>query len=292
MIPYATATEIKAAFHDGGVEDSIAYDANLRRLSERASRMIDRLTGRTFWPEKATRYPHSAGGVSLHLEDDLLEITTVSMSSDGGVSYTDLATSDYFAIGGDSLRYDATPYHRLDMNTNSDGEYGTWYTGQRAVKVAGLWGWHDDYAHAWEDSQDTTENASLAAAGVSVTVNAADGPDLWGATPRFQAGQLIKVGSEQMQITAVGATTLSVIRAMHGTTAAIHAQNTAIYIYRAPDLVRQATITQAARWFKRGMQGYQDASMSPDLGTLRYAQKLDPDIEAMLYDAGLRRVVV
>ncbi len=46
-----------------------------------------------------------------------------------------------------------------------------------------------------------------------------------------------------------------------------------------PDEIKQATITQVVRWFKRGQQGFQDVGAITDLGQLRYVNKLDPDIE-------------
>ena len=59
-----------------------------------------------------------------------------------------------------------------------------------------------------------------------------------------------------------------------------------------PEVVKQAVIIQAVRWFKRGQQAFQDVSGQVELGQLTYAKKIDPDIVAMLYDAGLRRVTV
>lgn len=71
-------------------------------------------------------------------------------------------------------------------------------------------------------------------------------------------------------------------------------QVTAKWGYSAdpPAIVEQATIIQSIRWFKRGQQAYQDVGAIEELGQLSYVTKLDPDIVAMLYDAGLRRVTV
>ncbi len=294
-IAYATYTEIHDALAGALQTTTVSYDQLFRQLAERASRLIDRATGRTFWPSYETRYPRAGGGSSSLRVEDLVEITSIAMSGDDGVTYDyALDSDDYFCIGGERMEYDKTPYARLEMNVNTSGAYGYWYGGQRSVRIVGTWCWHDDWSNAWADAQDTTEDDPLSAAGTSLTVNDANGADLWGATPRFQAGQLLKIEDEQLLVTAVDTESngLTVLRGRHGTTAAAHDQNTPIYVYRPPELVTQATIIQAVRWFKRGQQGYQDAAMLGDMGGLRYAQKLDPDVEAMLYDAGLRRVTI
>lgn len=66
---------------------------------------------------------------------------------------------------------------------------------------------------------------------------------------------------------------------------------TAAFGYSAtvPDDIKQACIIQAARWFKRGHQGYQDTGAIVELGQLRYT-KLDPDVMEIL--AHYRKVTV
>ncbi len=45
-----------------------------------------------------------------------------------------------------------------------------------------------------------------------------------------------------------------------------------------PDDVKQLAIIQAARWFKRGQQGFADVGGIIELGQLRYVKGLDPDV--------------
>lgn len=54
------------------------------------------------------------------------------------------------------------------------------------------------------------------------------------------------------------------------------------YATVTPDLIIQATITQAARWFKRGQSFWADTTSSDTMGTLQYRKSLDPDIQMML----------
>lgn len=51
------------------------------------------------------------------------------------------------------------------------------------------------------------------------------------------------------------------------------------YSTTVPDLIKQATITQVARWWKRGQQAFQDAGAIVELGQLRFVKQLDPDVE-------------
>lgn len=53
-----------------------------------------------------------------------------------------------------------------------------------------------------------------------------------------------------------------------------------------PPLIKQATIAQAARWYKRGQSGWADILTMSEFGTLQFRTNvqsaLDPDIRAML----------
>lgn len=51
------------------------------------------------------------------------------------------------------------------------------------------------------------------------------------------------------------------------------------YSTTVPDLIKQAAITQVARWWKRGQQAFQDAGAITELGQLRFVKQLDPDVE-------------
>lgn len=56
-----------------------------------------------------------------------------------------------------------------------------------------------------------------------------------------------------------------------------------------PEIV-QTTIIQAARWFKRGQQAFQDTGAIVELGQLRYVKTLDPDVAEMIMH--FRRVTI
>lgn len=54
------------------------------------------------------------------------------------------------------------------------------------------------------------------------------------------------------------------------------------YATTTPPLVKQATITQASKWFKRGQGFWADMLSSPDQGVMFFRKAIDPDIQMML----------
>lgn len=65
------------------------------------------------------------------------------------------------------------------------------------------------------------------------------------------------------------------------------------YALTVPDPIRQATITQVARWFKRGESAWADAVGSEQTGgVLMYRKPLDPDIVLLLRQGRYIRVSV
>lgn len=279
---YATPTEIKAAMPDGIRSTTTSYDTLIFRLADVISRYFDRYCRRVFYPRVGTFYFNGDGSDKLWIPD-LISLTSLSYSSDDGLSYTTLTESGNFiqTKAGDYNDPRAADCLVLDAN----GDLSGWPIGQRSIKAIGVWAYADDKSVAWEDSLDTVENNPLTAAGTSITVNDADGVDLWGITPRFQAGHVLRIGTELLEvITVVAASTntLAVLRGRNGSTAAIAAQNTQIDIWRPPFPVKQAAIIQAIRQMERGFQGFGDARATPDLGQLLFIKALDPEAQALL----------
>lgn len=54
------------------------------------------------------------------------------------------------------------------------------------------------------------------------------------------------------------------------------------YSITPPGVIVEATIIQAARWFKRGQQAFQDTGAIVELGKLTYTKRLDPDVAEIL----------
>lgn len=292
-VGYVTFNQVKAALSDSMGASTTSYDTQLQLIALRASRAIDSFTGRVFWPEYIVRYMNGNSKNQLRIPE-CMSLTTAAMSADDGATYTDLAATDYIEYGGPFEEPGRTPITILEMYRN--GNYSHWYPGQRSIKLTGLWGWHDRYADAWPSSGDSVQDAAgISASVTTITVTDADGVDENGQTPRFQVGQLLLIESEHIIVTAVTASStnqLTVLRAQNGTTGATHAKSTAIYIYRPPEIVVYASLVEAVRMWTEGRQGFADTGGIIELGQLRYTKGIDPRIEKMLYDAGLRRVTI
>ena len=68
---------------------------------------------------------------------------------------------------------------------------------------------------------------------------------------QFAIGQTIMIGDEQMLVTGISANDLTVTRALNGTTAAAHADNSDVYTLRWPASIERATLIQTARIWTR-----------------------------------------
>lgn len=293
---YATPDELKVRIPDGIRSTTTSYDEVFYRLLKMVSRAIDRWCGRVFYPRLATRYWNGSGTPVLDI-DDLFSVTSISISEDDGSTYTALASSDYILVRGGHLD-PYQPFSHIDAQwdynhpgsyrailLDENGDYSEWSTGQRSVKVVGVFAYSDDRNESWENSQDTVEDDPFSTGGSTMTVNNVDGTDQWGYTPRFQNGQLIRVEDEYFEVAGMidtGANTMGVISARNGTTAASHAQNKQIDIWRPPEPIKEACIVQAVRLTERGFQGFADARATAEIGQLFFMEALDPEVKALL----------
>lgn len=50
-----------------------------------------------------------------------------------------------------------------------------------------------------------------------------------------------------------------------------------------PDEIKQATVTQAVRWYKRGEQSFADVGAIKDLGQIKYMKGIDPEVEMLVF---------
>lgn len=64
------------------------------------------------------------------------------------------------------------------------------------------------------------------------------------------------------------------------------------YAAAVPPRIRQACIIQSARWYKRAEGAWSDTVGNPEMGTLFYRQRLDPDLAAIILNGGLKRVAL
>lgn len=144
MADYVSTDDVKTMLPDGNFPVG-EYDDVLDALVTRASRAIDRMTGREpgayAVSADTTRYfgPSRDGGC-LWIGELAAAPTSVSMSMTGSLTaYTALATTDYVPWPYNAIA-EGRPYLRLDID-GINGAYGVWYPYPKAVKVVGKFGY-------------------------------------------------------------------------------------------------------------------------------------------------------
>lgn len=286
---YATLTDLRQYIGLDTAETS--DDALLLRLLEQVSRNIESHCGRRFDARLETRifdYPlppssrYRFGSYTaddfvammsaaadtnagrLRLDDDLLTATTIT-NGDG----TEVSASYYVLEPANN-----TPAHAIRLKSGSGVRWlpGSDGSREQVISVAGVWGYHLDYARAWVNSGDTVQDAPLSTAATSLSVSDVNGLAADGRT-RFLTGNLIAIADEYLEITAVNTTTnmLTVWRGVNGSTAAEHAAGSAITVYRPMADIERA----ALRWCKY-IYRQKDADVSDTTHILGTGIKITP----------------
>jgi hypothetical protein len=216
-------------------------DTRLLRALEAASLSIESKTQRRFIPRLATIL-HSIDPrklTELALREDLLELQSVTNGDGSSISLSDIQHLNNGALrllNGAVFVYEESP--------------------EESVQVRGIWGYHPNWAKAWLNSGDTVQNNPLSSTATSLTVLDADA----GNPPRFQLGQLLRIESEYLRVTAINSSTnvLTVERGAEGTTAVTHVLNTAIAIYQLPEDIALLAIRWALWLYREADDGYSE----------------------------------
>ena len=226
---------------ESGTADDVR---DLRNFCTVASRLWDGSTRRKFYPRSETRYyDHPDDATLLKVDDDLLEVVTFTTQNGD----EEVSSDDYYLMCGRS--YNLMPYDRLTMIPDGDMPFLLYSDRlQKANALTGIWGYHEEWADAWQNSNDAVVDDPLAAAASTLTVAGVGGKDIYGMAPRFKAQMLLKIEDEYLYITGKNpaANTLVVVRGINGTTAVEHAAATAVYVYRPMEEIAHATRRLAA----------------------------------------------
>lgn len=268
MVWYTTREEVLLAL--GSVDNAL----NARKVDsaiESASRSVEKLTKRRFYPEIKTKvfdFPSNSNSWRLWFDspEELIEATSVES---GGIS---IAASDYFL---EPANY-GPPFSRLELNFDTNAAFETQGTTQQQIEVTGTWGY--DYQtdtlttlsgsinasvtslsvadvsdigvgsllklgdelvkvtdKAWVDSGQNASALTASNAAVSIT----------GVTG-INAFETILIDSERMLVTDVAGTTITVKRAVDGSVLAAHSLNADIYVLRTLTVERGVLGTTAA----------------------------------------------
>lgn len=242
----ARLNKVKA--DEAGVDGTTSLDAILVRSVDEVSREFENETHREFAATLGTRYlarhPRACAD-ELRLDVDLASISSLTVDDDGDGTYelTLVENTDYFVEREDDLDSN-TPIVCLTLNRNGT-QLSSWPTDDRSVKITGLWG----YSYELESSTLTVSDAGpgLDTSETGITLSAT-------AATLIFPGDTIVIDSEQMEVTAVVTTLLTVVRAINGTTAAIHSDGATVYIRRYPRDVERVVAERAVglRWDAQG----------------------------------------
>lgn len=269
---YATLSQVESEMK---AQKSISPDRSLRHVRQVSERVNKLMTGKAtrnvFWPTIATyQIPIDAGHVNSYLNtllldnNPLLELTTVT--ADGTVVTAN--TSGYPA--GQS------PIHALRISSSGNHWYS--YISQcddpAYVSIAGIWGYHSDYANAWLLA-DTLSAAITTTTATTFTVSDIDGDDLFGFAGRISAGSLVKIDSEYMIVTKTDPNNNNVAtvkRGAQGSTAATHLIGANVYVWQVEEPIAYVTARQAAMLYAR--EGAFAVETVDGIGTISYPQDL------------------
>lgn len=225
---YATLTDFKNWLATRGLAGATGTDTSddavIEDLLEAASRYADE--ARSFYPRVETRYFDVPRGVELWLDDDLLDLTTLT-NGEG----TAIAASNYLCEP-----YNSPPYYKVKLRDTSTVYWLSSAAGssQRVISVLGWWGYHNKFSQrGWLSGgtlsaaiTDTTTLAFSATTGHSLV-----------------AGNIVKIDSEIYNVatTAVNAIT-PIKRGDNGSTAATHLISSVIYVWQPMDEIRSAVL--------------------------------------------------
>lgn len=269
---YANLYDLKSWLCLTGTSD----DALLLAILEAVSREADAYCGRHFFTETATRYFDGSRGTTL-LIDDVLSVSALTTDSELDNTFdgeTWVAASDY-VLGPDNT----WPRWKVFSLIGVGGDYA-WLPLQRYVKIVGTWGYGAGRnADPWTATAITGTVADTT--GTSLTLSAAG---------TVRAGHTIKIGTEQLYVSAVSTTTATVTRGVNGTTAAAHTA-VAISLAEYPANLEQSVTWFAAETYKnRAYAGFVAESVGEHRVQLQAPQQMLEQQFRLL--GSLRRVTV
>lgn len=277
---YADLVKLKQRLESSGSASEFGtdYDIPLLELLNATSRQIDRFCNRKFYVLYGTKY-FDGSSDPLNI-DDLLSIDTsgFDLDEDADATYSSaVATTDYYL-------YPYNEFPKTKVKISPNGDYGGFAGGiKKGVRIVGNWGYGES-ATPYSDSEDEVEDTGgITATATSITVADAD---------NFSPGQTILIESEQCYISAYDTTgnTITVTRAVNGTTGATHAKDKTIYIYVYPGDISEACLIQTMRWWKRKDTAFADVIGVPELGAITAFKGLDPDVKLILN--GYRKIQI
>ena len=236
-----------------GVSGTITLDDVLVRAIEQVSREFEAECDRQFFCRTETRTFAAYGGKILLLDCDLISITSITVDWDGDGTFetTLVVDDDYWLYPYNPGTY--RPYRGVELNQFSN-RLVNWPERAHSVRIAGTWGYSNE-------TEDTGLTGTLSDTSDTTITASADAASL------IYPGDAVVIESEQVYVSAVSGTTVTVTRAVNGTTAASHAAKS-LLVRRYPRDVEMAVAERVVglRWDSQG--GYSGmASLAGDMSS-------------------------
>lgn len=239
---YGDLTTLKSAAFLNTPGDG--HDERLLEMLETASRWVDGYCDRHFFVSEGKRRFDGTGRVTLAVTD-LVSAEEVRVRQGATGRWVGWSSGDWLAYPLNAAPTDPNgrPYTRIVATAGGR----RFPLSRGGVIIAGAWG----YGDVREDTGLQVSGAGAAPEDTEFTVVAPGG----GPSAAPSAGHTVRVGDEQMYVTAVsddgqGATTLTVQRGVNGTTPSMHAVGSGVSVYRYPSPVTEACLQQAAVWWR------------------------------------------
>ncbi len=267
---YSTREAVKRALDS---KETARNNAQVDRAIEAASRGIDLLCHRRFYPQIATRYfdwPSAESGVPWRLWLDANEVVSVSSLVSGSAAITafNLEPNGY-----------GPPYSRIEIQRDSDFSFGNASTSQRDIAVTGTFGYTTETrpAGALESAIASTSTTSITVTdggtvgvgslllidseylrvtekafvttGLTMTTGLSSskaGTDLTLSGSGVNVGETLRVDNEWMLVVDADGTDVTVRRAWDGSPLDAHSLGATVYAMRLLTVERGAVGSTAA----------------------------------------------
>ncbi len=249
-----------------------SFDDQLLRISEVASRELDKYTDRFFYIYEGTFY-QDGGATRVVCDFDIQTISTMLLDTGGDGTYT--TSTNFTTAPVDFFLYPQNTFPKTRIEANPWGDIGHLAAGIRnGIKITGTFGYGNDWPTNYYHTATTVVGSALASTDTTLSVSTGSA---------FYGGMTLGVGTEQMYVTATPTgSTIAVARAVNGTVAGAATISTAISIYDYPAGIVQACLIQTTRSWKRRESGYVNAIINTDMGNIQVFKGLDPDVKEIV----------
>lgn len=227
--------------------------ARLERVVERVCRAFDRRLMRRFYSEVATAEFNGNGGTRLSLvlsanepfRGDLISVTTLKVDTTGDGTFNETLSegTDYWLeIDNPSTIHRPATHLLIPTGRTTTPQVGTWPAARRRIEIAGKFGYSEE--------TESTGLTGTVANGTATTLTASAD-----ASNEVKVGDTIIVESEQMYVSAVATTEITVTRGVNGTAAAAHSSKSILRRLFSADL-REAVMMEAGRIYRQLATGF------------------------------------